>query len=248
MSKDIYRDRIIKLVEYRMKFFHLHEEGFDIPEDLWREYNLLLEDLIFDHAVDPGHLLVYMKDMDPYIIDIYQDIIDLIWKTVDMEEMLQIYLESMPDLENIANRIRSIISWSPVLISFDPNQYDFDFYYREIIKALLSDLSNSALILCCSLLENILRGELYEKDIHLVYDISTDLRGIEILTLDKLIDNATKVKLLSDEDKMLGHKIRKMRNAAIHDLKRIPSEEIYVAVNGIRELAEKLLGESKHSN
>lgn len=118
------------------------------------------------------------------------------------------------------------------------------------MRAWLFGLNNSWLILCCSILENILKAKLYKIDIDLVYKISESkniLQGVEDYDLEILINNAERENLITFKEKNIAHKIRIHRNQAIHRLHTFSSKKTYDAILSTKSIIEKLLGKQMDS-
>jgi hypothetical protein len=115
------------------------------------------------------------------------------------------------------------------------------------MQSWLFGLNNSALILCCSILESLLKEKLCQIDVDLVYDLSDrkNLKGIKQLPLPKLIQNAYSAGMLDKEDKKVASRIKDLRNDSVHKLKNVSYKEVYDAIMSTKALVEKFLGDEK---
>ncbi len=235
---------IMEMVKIFQKSINVEKGTLDIPEDLKEKFNSLYKS-IFDELLWYPGTLIYMEN--PNELRAAQATMDLIWETVDADDIFDEMLSGGYGglLANVmgdyADRIKML---KPTFISVNPQNYEFHIYYEEAMKAWLFGLSNSSLIICCSILETMLRQELYRISIDLVYQLNRSdrkIEGVESLPLDILIENATKEKLISYEERKTAHRIRKLRNDAIHSLRQVTHEETYEAIINTKNLIEKLL-------
>jgi hypothetical protein len=84
---------------------------------------------------------------------------------------------------------------------------------------------------------------LLKKGPKLVYDFGSgkNFKGIKEKDFEVLIKNAKSKGILNVSETGKAHKIRIMRNDAVHKLKHFSSEETYRAIISTKDLLEKLL-------
>jgi len=145
----------------------------------------------------------------------------------------------------VSNYINKAKVVKPIFVSVDPEISDFYVYFAEAMKSYFYGLNKSALILCCSILENIIKKKLSKVDDSLVYKLLKK-NGKTIVTeysLKKLINNAATINLISCEEKENAHDIRDLRNKAVHKMLHISSDQTYKVIIDSKNLIESLLGD-----
>ena len=125
----------------------------------------------------------------------------------------------------------------PVFISIEPTN-QIKKYFREAMGAWLFGLNTAALILCCSIIEEMLET---------IYPKLTKAEKEKKGKLEALIDKANG-KIFDKTEAETAHIVRLLRNDAVHELKRPSKEDTYEAILNTVSLIEKILREKKHSN
>lgn len=239
-------DRILNLINLFRDSIDIENLKINIPSDKEDEFNKLWSSIIEDLMWEPGKL-IYVSD--PSELTAYKTIIDLMWRTLDTEDMFDEltsggYGGLMVDI--VGNYIDRAKYIKPILIGINPGIEDFHVYFNEAMKSYFYGLNNSALILCCSILENIIKKKLSETDDELVYKLiikDGKVVGVNELPLKKLINNAALVNLISYEEKETAQEIRELRNNTVHKLFNISSDKTYKAIIDTKNIIENLLGD-----
>ena len=65
--------------------------------------------------------------------------------------------------------------------------------------------------------------------------------GVKELPLKTLINNAFRIKLISQEEKETAQEIRELRNNAVHKLLNVSSDKTYKAIIETKNIIENLL-------
>ncbi len=253
-------DRLIRLLQIYRKSIHRkssNKDGitFRVPEDLKEEFNNLYRSIEEELLVNPG-ILIYIENKDD--LNAIKIMIDLIWGALDYEELLEeatfglgesSLAEYWDDLRgDYLSGLRQI---KPSVISIDPGGTEFECYYSEAMRAWLFGLNTSALILCCSIIEEILYNEYAEK-----YR-QGKVNGIETTTLEmngnvpevipkmaKLINISENLGIINSAEKRKAHQIRELRNNAVHGLTIVNQNEAYQCIFDTKDLVEKILSRS----
>jgi uncharacterized protein YutE (UPF0331/DUF86 family) len=247
MNKSSLSDRIFNLIQLFRDSIDINDGNVNIPINKKDQFNELWNSIIEDLMWEPGKL-IYIND--PNELTSYETIIDIMWHTLDTEEMFNEltsggYKGLMVDIvDNYIDRAKVI---KPIFISIDPEIGDFNIYFNEAMKSYFYGLNKSALILSCSILENILKKKLNKVDDSLVYKLSKKNGKTVVIefSLKKLINNAATINLISCEEKETAHDIRELRNDAVHKMLHISSDQTYKAIINSKNLIESLLGD-KH--
>jgi hypothetical protein len=213
-----------------------------------KEFNSLCESIVEELIWDPGSL-IYIPDRSE--LKAAQVMIDMLWNSLEPDE---IYYEMVRGgyssiLANIVNDYADRAKMlKPTLISVNPQNTEFYRYFDEAMKAWLYGLNSSALMLCCSIIEDILKTELYNIDPDLALDFE---RKGNIITgvkrnrnMQILINSAFDYKIIDKKHKSFAHKIRTLRNDAIHTLEKIDDKQTYQAILNTKDLIEKILSKS----
>lgn len=196
----------------------------------------------------PGTLIYFPDETERKAA---QAMINMSWRTMKTDEIFDemtsggysgLLVNIIGDYIDRAKMLR------PTLISIDPQNTEFKEYFEEAMKAWLYVLNSSALILCCSIIEDILKTELYNIVPDLALDLEKDnkrLTEVRNKKMEILIDNAFKHEIISKAEKAKAHEISILRNDAIHSLEKISEKQTYKAILDTKELIEKILVKSE---
>lgn len=131
----------------------------------------------------------------------------------------------------------------PTFISVTPRQ-EVVSHYEQAMSAWLHGLDCAALILCCLIIEDLVKDKLFKKDPRLVYESTRD-RGLNPLgrekDLAKLLRTARHESLLTQQGYRNAERIRRLRNGAVHRLKQIGEDQGFDAILDTKSLIEQLL-------
>jgi len=241
--------RILELIDIIRKSIYEENGNIElkIPEHLKKDVNNLRKSIIEDLVWSPGTLIHFQDKSE---LEAAKATIDLIWDTFNIDEIFEeitsggcggLLVNIIGDYIDRAKMLK------PTLVTINPENYDFHIYFKEAMNSWLFGLNNASLILCCSLLENILIEELRKINKELVYKIYIDdniIKGVQPHSLETLINIAAEESLFSFEEKKSAHKIRRLRNNAIHGLRSISSKQTYNAIINTKNIVEKLLSET----
>ena len=247
MKNNLFAEKIIKFTDLLLEVLQSQLEGQNLKivlgdksvrfETLWKE---IIEELVWN----PGRL-VYIEDRSE--LERARVAIEFLINSIESEEIFDEMIggDYTSLLVNImgeySDRIKLL---RPTFISTNKIDREFVVYFSEAMQSWLLGLTAAPLIIVCSLLENILKTHLEEIDSTLVYD-SHDGKGMRTKCLDKLIQNAKDVELLSPELANKAFKIKNLRNTTVHNLRVIHDEESYQAIIDIKDIVEYILNESK---
>lgn len=250
MKKSSLSDRLLYLIQLFRESINDSNGAVDIPNNKKVKFNQLWNSIIEDLMWEPGKL-IYIND--PEKISAYETVIDIMWHTLDTEEMFNDltsggYSGLLVDI--VGNYIDRAKVIKPIFISIDPKKEDFNIYFNEAMKSYFYGLNKSALILICSILESTIKMELSKIDNKLVYHLSEKNGKTKVIvhSLKKLINNAAKKNLITFEEQETAHDIRELRNDAVHELLQVSSEQTYNAIINTKNLIESLFGKKTAVN
>jgi hypothetical protein len=185
---------------------------------------------------EPGKLLYFE---DAALIDSARKAVKDLWDSLPSSELWD-EISSGGYKGILVNIISDYIDRAkllkPVFISVEPPN-PVKKYFREAMGAWLFGLNTAALILCCSIIEEMLET---------IYPKLTKAEKEKKGKLEALIDKANG-KIFNKTEAETAHIIRLLRNDAVHELKRPSKEDTYEAILNTVSLIEKILRE-KHSN
>lgn len=238
-------EKILRLIEIFSKHYDFHNNKFkDLSEDIENEFEELWKDIKEDLIWSPGTLIYFEDSIE---LEKAKAMIDLIYKTFDSEQIFDEILTwtslGVNIIGNYADRIEML---KPTFISINPQNFtSLKIYFEEAMKAWLFGLNNSSLILCCSILEDIVKEELYKIDKELVFDLDKNengfIIGVKNFPFEKLINKAYDKGLITLNEKIKAHEIRELRNDAIHGLQSISDEQAYDVIMDTKNIIENLL-------
>lgn len=246
MKNDKFTEKIIQFTDLLAEMLQYYQDGHKFEfaySDDSKRFGVLWSEIIEELVQNPGQLSCVE---DEFQLKRAKIAIDFLVKSIESEEVFDEMIggDYTSLLVNImgeySDRIKLL---RPTFISTNKIDREFEVYFSEAMQSWLFGLTAAPLIIVCSLLENILKTHLEEIDSTLVYD-SHDGKGMRTKCLDKLIQNAKDVELLSSELASKAFKIKNLRNNAIHDLKSITNDESYQAIIDIKDIVEYILNES----
>lgn len=235
-------ERILSLLQIFRAGYDFENKSFNLNVRQKTEFNSLWKSIVEDFMWSPG-TLIYIADEAER--NSAQVIVDLIWETEDVDEIFDemtsggysgLLVNIIGDYIDRAKKIK------PTFISIDTNEIEFKRYFEEAMKAWLHGLSSAALILCGSIIEDIIKKQLYNIDPNLLFDVERKgQKGKTNKKLIKLIDTAFSHHIIDTKGKNTAHRIRKLRNDAVHELKMVSEDETYRAILDTKQLIEKIL-------
>jgi len=185
----------------------------------------------------PGDLL-YFEDSE--LMADAKLAIDDLWKNISYDELSEEMFSggfSGVMASIVGDYIERVKMIKPTFITIKPTN-EIRTYFQQAMTAWSHGLNTAALILSCSILEAMLKQVLLEKDPKLVYQTG---KGKSFMDFEVLIENAKLSGIFNDSEASKANNIRKLRNAAVHNLKQFSTVETYKAIITTKEIIEKLL-------
>lgn len=237
-------ERILKLLHTFRDGYDFENKSFNLKENQASEFNLLWKSIVEDLMWSPGTLIHIADEAKRKAAKI---LIDLIWKIQDAEEIFDEmtsggYSGLMVNI--VGDYIDRAKMLKPTLISINTQNFEFKTYFEEAMKAWLHGLNSSSLILCGSLIEDMIKTQLYNIDPNPALELEGKKQNVKVKknkALFKLIETAFSHQIIDKEDKKTAHRIRELRNKAVHKLEKVGEEETYRAILDTKELIEKIL-------
>lgn len=197
---------------------------------------------IAEHLMWHPGTLVYFEDSE--LMTDAKIAVDELWRNLSYDELSdEMFSGGFSGLmvNIVGDYIERVKMIKPTFITVKPTN-EIRTYFQQAMDAWSHGLNTASLILSCSILEAILKQVLLKKDPKLVYDTgkSKSFNDIKEKDFGVLIENAKLKKILDESEAKKADKIRKSRNAAVHKVKQISSEETYKAIIATKELIEKL--------
>jgi len=202
-------------------------------EDISKDYIEYAQGIIDLLILNPGKLIYFP---DPDLIKEAEYAFNIIWDNVDTDELFTA-LHSDVMVGITVDYIHRAIKLKPTLVSVKPDNQT-SVYFQDAMHSWLFGLNSAALILCCSIIENLLKQKLSRKP-NLVWESSGN--RLKERKLSELINNAANEGLLDKSVKKMAHDIRLLRRDAVHRLKPISSNEAYNAIMNTKKIIEQLL-------
>jgi hypothetical protein len=229
---DLTSEPLVQLVKRAIELVKSNRKE-DVSKYL--EYRERIIDILI---LDPGKLIYFA---DPELIKEAESAFNIIWdNNVDTDELFYA-LHSEVMVGMTVDYIRRAIKLKPTLVSVKPDNI-VAAYFSNVIEAWLFGLNSAALILCCSVIEQILNQKFpvlkYKSD-KILRDFKS-LRDIE-RTLEEFIDEVARQGFIDEKIRIMAQNIRTLRNSAVHKLKPISSDEAYNAIMSTKKIIEQLL-------
>lgn len=204
----------------------------------------LYEDILSDLLQSPGTLIYFENNAEK---ELAQLVVDLLYNNLNTDEMFEkltgggykgLLVNIVADYIDRAKIIK------PTFISINPENKEFKYYFEEAMRAWLYGADTASLILCASLLEDLLKSKLEKIDIDLAYKLKKrngEIIGVKSVELKILINNALREGILDNEHHEKAHQIRNLRNDAVHELKSRNYHEVYKAIINTKIITEKIM-------
>jgi hypothetical protein len=131
----------------------------------------------------------------------------------------------------------------PAFVSVEPDTPEFKTYYAEAMSAWLYGLDTAALLICVSLLEDLLETVMAKIDAEFAYEFfgGSQPIGVRKNKLEYLIDKALNLGIVNADHQSALHRLRKLRNRALHQLRPLSADESLSAIQTTRGITEHLL-------
>lgn len=235
------KDYLVKYKNEYNNFISLGGTSVEFIESFSKRSLLLLQNIIFHFAKNPGELVYVADEKEKDELDY---VFGEIWENVH-EELFEVlffgeykksgFTDEFSDLTiySYAERLKKL---RPTFSSTDFTGTEFEIYYCEALLAWLYGLNVASFIICWSFLENLLKQKVMEYDIAFYIENRFNDRWLNIF-LNKLQGSG----LLNEEDKKNIHLIKKRRNQLVHEIEIIDDQEAYNGILKTKILVEKIL-------
>ena len=245
MSDDqAFPNRVLRLLEICRDKFDFESNIFNMTDAEEKEFNSLWKSIVEGLMWSPGTLIYIPNEAERKAAKVF---IDVIWKNEDTDDIFDEitgggYSGLLVNI--IGDYIDRAKILKPTFISINPENTEFYVYFEEAMRSWLFGLNNSVLILCCSMLESLLKEKLSAVSVSYVYDFSDNknFSGIKQFQMDKLISNASQIGLIGKQETNVAFTIKNLRNNVVHKLQNVSQQQAYEAIMNTKDLIEKLLG------
>lgn len=236
----------IRLAEIRDLLIDFIDDSvlFNTNDEKTGRFWELREEIVEDLMWKPGALIsTSSKDESEQ----FKSIIDFLWKDIHPEFIEEDIFEGDYNgiiSELVGNFATRVVKIKPTFISINnATNSEFEVYFNEAMKAWLYGAPNSALIICNSLLEDIIRNKLcLINSEYALRLISLDgNRSNSSFGMQDLKNFAKKEKLIPNNLIENLSQIQRARNNAVHNLDVITDDEVYELILNTKDIVEHLL-------
>lgn len=200
---------------------------------------------IRNYLIDYPGELIYEKDSDSTKRKLA--VIDLLWKAYDDSVHYDELFggENTDFITNFAGGyVKRAKMIRPTFFSVKKNVgKEFEIYFKEAIQTWLCGCKHAAVIICNSLLEDLLRNKLCDIDVdyaHKLYDWRK-MKSNPKFGMKELKERASKEKILPKQLLSKLSRVQQKRNDAVHNLNTLSDEEAYSLIMDTKEIVEHLL-------
>jgi hypothetical protein len=206
-------------------------------------YNILVL-MHRENVLQPGIIVQY--ESSPEMLDIINQI-DAIWQLLNngpVIEKMKVYNDNAKFwsmVYDVANRLGKL---RPIIVTSDTTAYGFATFYAEAVKCWSFGLYRASVILCCSILEEVITGEISkeEKDFALSLNYSDGTpHGVSARTFQEIIQAAYDRGYLNADQFKKAESIRLTRNNILHEMKDVSEDESLSLISATREIIQSLL-------
>ncbi len=242
MSKEDILNKIDRLGDLFVDMM-TDQELFQLSDEKKDETNSLMTEIIDYLIWFPGRLFF---DENKSRQKRNKVVIDFLWITLEPNDIFDELLSGgytgllSNMLDDFSKRVKML---KPTFISVNPESNEFSNYFDEAMKAWLYGLPNASLIICFSLLENLLKDKLCQKDCTYVYELKdpSNPKGVKQVSYDRIIMSSLNEGIINKNEKNILFQIRKLRNNSIHELNSVTDSEVYDAIIQTKDIVERLL-------
>lgn len=219
---------------------------FELDDEKKARTNELMNS-IRTYLVDYPGELIYEKDKSS--IKIKLAVIDLLWNSYDDGYHYdEIFGGANTDfITNFASGyIKRAKMIRPTFFSVKKNiGKEFEIYFREATEAWLYGCKHAAIIICNSLLEELIRNKLCDLDVSYAKKLFDwkKMKSNPEYGMKELKNFASTEKVLSKSLLQKLSEVQSKRNDAVHNLSTISDEEAYGLIIDTKDIVEYLLNE-----
>lgn len=244
MSNSSINKQLDELADLYHKFLSGQKiEGLDKEErERFNELMASIRTYLIDH---PGEL-IYEKDAAS--IKRKLEVIDLLWIIYDDESAHYDEIFGGDNTDFITNFVSAYIKRAklirPTFFSVKKSVgKDFEVFFKEAIQSWLYGCKHAAIIICNSLLEDLLRNKLCDIDIeyaHKLFDWKQKKSNAQYGMKD-LKNFAKKEGILTKPLIEKLSSVQQARNNCVHNLNTVSDEEAYERIIDTKDIVEYLL-------
>lgn len=222
------------------------QKMFAVDEDKRARTNELMNSIrtyLIDH---PGELIY---EQDKASIKRKLAVIDLLWMSYNDDYHYDEIFggENVDFITNFAGAyLKRAKMIRPTFISVkNVINREFEAYFQEATEAWLYGCSNAAIIICNSMMEDLIRNKLclINGDYATKLIDGYTLKANKDVTFQNLKVLAQKEKILPKELIKKLSKVQAVRNDAVHNLNRVSDEEAYELIRYTKDIVEYLLND-----
>lgn len=234
--------KLQELTDFSYEILLRMKDNLPIDKESEKGFDDSLEEIVYIMIHNPG-ILIYHPD--PSSTKVYRMVFDYAWKHVDTTYINElIWDDCLGHASLVEDFEQKLVKVKPTFISVNPDNSEFRIYYEEAVKAWVYGLHNSALILCLSILENVMidRLRVIKPEFAQKFDLIDQggLTGVSVKFKD-LVDSLREAAIINKKQKNTILNIQKLRNNAVHNLKSYTDDEVYVVIQQTKDLVEHLL-------
>jgi len=245
MKKETINNKLDELADLYVDMF-TDQQMFKLDEDKKERTNELMES-IRTYLIDYPGELIYEKDQSS--IKRKSAVIDLLWDAYDDGYHYdEIFTGNNTDfITNFAGAyIKKAKMVRPIFFSVKKNiGKEFEIYFKEAIQSWLYGCKHASIIICNSLLEDLIRNKLCDLDANYAQKLFDwkKMKSNPQYGMKELKAFARKEKVLSKHllKKLSG--LQSKRNDAVHNLNTLSDEEAYMLIMDTKDFVEYLLNE-----
>jgi Domain of unknown function (DUF4145) len=236
-------ERILSLIQIFIAGYDFKKKNFSFDERQKTEFFSLWKSILEELVRSPGTLIILEDKTERKFA---QEIIDRLWSLEDRDVIFDEITSggySCFLVNTIGDYIDRAKILKPTFISINTQDFEFNVYFEEAMKAWLFGLNSAALILCGAIIEKMIKTELLNLDPKILYNIESKKnisKGETNKNLCNLINLAFFHKIIDSQGKETAHRIRKFRNNAVHKLEIVSEEQTYRAILDTKQLIEKV--------
>ncbi len=132
----------------------------------------------------------------------------------------------------------------PIAVSINPEQYSFSDFNKEALRAWVFGFNRAAYVLCVTVIEDVLGGELISRQGHealqLIYE-RDHVVGVGRSKMRNLLGQVVQCGIINREQAKDFRKLLSKRNRILHGMEEVGSKETLKAIQKTRALIESIL-------
>lgn len=249
----------LDIEEMLKELIDYHESALSNPKEFLQDIdsnlarmNSLVKSITSFIVQNPSHFFLAKSERD---LEVKKEFLERLWSNLDYEEVFNELFWGTTSNEGVLNEGYLEIlgsNYASRLKKLKPTFYIYTtriekntkLYYGEAINSWLLGSFNSTVIICTSILEDILRRRVAHLDADKTQKLYPDYKKSNpIYGLKEILEYAHELNIISQKDYRKIKNIQQLRNDMVHNLHVVTGDESYEMLISTKDIIESILTE-----